>query len=175
MLNQNRGMSFAINVEKGIIDRRNRIPPRQLIARNRVDQMMIIRHQHQNLEETIIYLVQILLDYQYHQHQKPTHIAFYAGYRVASLPPKARFSTFLHNEIIIPAGSCCCPVHLQEDSFTSEAISFMKCTNNSVILNRTTIVNLLKNLRDAALCNKTSRINFDDENMLSETDYLTFT
>lgn len=126
-------MTFAINVEKGIIDRRNRIPPRQLIARNRVDQMMIIHHQHQNLEETIIYLVHILLDYQYHQHQKPTHIACYAGNLVA------RFSTFLYNEIIIPAGSCCCPVHLQEDSFTSEAMSFMKCTNNSVILNRTTI------------------------------------
>lgn len=28
LLDQNRGMSFAINVEEGIIDRRNRISPR---------------------------------------------------------------------------------------------------------------------------------------------------
>lgn len=51
----------------------------------------------------------------------------------------------------------------------------MKCTNNNVILNRTTIVNLLKNLRDAALCIEKSRINFDDEKILSEIDYLNFT
>lgn len=97
------------------------------------------------------------------------------GHKLINVPSKARFSTFLHNEIIIPAGSRCCPVHLQVDSFTSEAISTMKCTNNNVILNRTTIVNLLKNLRDAALCNEKSRINFDDEKILSETDYLNLT
>lgn len=46
----------------------------------------------------------------------------------------------------------------------------MKYTNNSVILNRKTFVNHLKNLWDAAVCNETSRIDFDDEKILHETD-----
>lgn len=96
LLNRNLRMSFATNVEEGIIDRRNRIPPRQLIARNSVNQMMIIRHQHQNLEETIIYLVHLLLDYQYHQHQKPTHIAFYARNLITSLSTYHPKQDYLH-------------------------------------------------------------------------------
>lgn len=71
LLSQNLGMSFSINVKEGIIERRNRIRPRQLIARSPVNEM-IIRHRYENLKETIIYLVHLLLDYQYHQHQKPT-------------------------------------------------------------------------------------------------------
>lgn len=61
LLNRNLGKSFAINDKEGIIDRRIRIYPRQLIARNPVNQVMNIKHQ--NLEETIIYLVHLLLDY----------------------------------------------------------------------------------------------------------------
>lgn len=75
LLSQNLGMSFAINVKEGIIERRNRIRPRQLIARSPVNEM-ITRHRHQNLKETIIYLVHLVLDYQYHQHQKPTLLLF---------------------------------------------------------------------------------------------------
>lgn len=71
LLSQNLGMSFAINVKEGIIERRNKTRPRQLIAQSTVNEI-IIRHRHQNLKETIIYLVHLLLDYQYHQHQKPT-------------------------------------------------------------------------------------------------------
>ena len=45
------------------------------------------------------------------------------GPKLVNVPPKARFFfTFLHNEIIIPAGSRCCPVHLHEDLFTDEAM-----------------------------------------------------
>ena len=97
------------------------------------------------------------------------------GPKLVNVPPKARFSTFLHNEIIIPAGSRCCPVHLHEDLFTDEAISSVRCTNDHIILNRTSILNLLKKLRIAALHNETSRINFDDEKILSETDYINLT
>lgn len=42
-------------------------------------------------------------------------------------------------------------VNQQEDSFTTEAISTMKCIKNNVILNGTSIVNHLKTLRDVAL------------------------
>lgn len=48
-------------------------------------------------------------------------------------------------------------------------------SDNKAILNRTTILNLLKNLRDAALCNEKPRINFGDENIFSETNYLNLT
>ena len=67
------------------------------------------------------------------------------GPKLVNVPPKARFSTFLHNEIIIPAGSRCCPVHLHEDLFTDEAISSVRCTNHHITLNLTSIRNLLKN------------------------------
>ena len=36
---------------------------------------------------------------------------------------QARFSIFPQNEIIIPAGSHCCPGHMYQDNFTSEAVS----------------------------------------------------
>lgn len=90
------------------------------------------------------------------------------GYKFIYVPSKARFSTFLLNY-----NSCW--ESLLPSSFTSEANSTMKCTNNSVILNRTTIANIFKNLRDAALCNDTSRSNFDEENIFNETDYLNLT
>ena len=83
---------------------------------------------------------------------------------LVNVPPKARFSSFLHSEIIIPAGSRCCPVYLHEDLFTDEAISSVRCTNDHITLNRTSILNLLKNLKIAALHNETTRINFDDKN-----------
>lgn len=43
LLSQNLGMSFAINVKEGIIERRNKTRPRQLIAQSTVNEI-IIRH-----------------------------------------------------------------------------------------------------------------------------------
>lgn len=78
LLNQNPGMSFAIKCQRKHHRQKEQNASKKLIAWNPLNHMMIIRHKHQNLEETIIYLVYLLFDYQYHQHQKHsgTHIVF---------------------------------------------------------------------------------------------------
>lgn len=95
LLNQNRGMSFAIHVARHYRQKEQNTY-KTVIARNPVNQMMIIRHQHQNLEETIIYLIHPLLDYQCHQHQKLTLIAFNARNLVTSLSTYHTKQDFLH-------------------------------------------------------------------------------
>ncbi|VDI47387.1 Hypothetical predicted protein [Mytilus galloprovincialis] len=77
--------------------------------------------------------------------------------------------------VIIPAGCRCCPGHLTEDNFTEDAISKINCTNDNVILNRSTIMDLLKKLRYTALQNEQSRIDFDTDKVLSDSDFINLT
>ena len=88
---------------------------------------------------------------------------------------QGRFSIFLQNEIIIPAGSRCCPEHMYQDDFTSEAVSEVKSTYDHSILNRTSILDLLRKLRYVALHNEQSRIYFDSDTALSSSDYVILT
>ncbi|CAC5377201.1 unnamed protein product [Mytilus coruscus] len=82
------------------------------------------------------------------------------GPKLIVVPSQARFSTFLKKEVIIPAGCRCCPGHLMEDNFTEDAISKINCTNDNVLLNRSSIMDLLKKLRSTAIQNEQSRIDF---------------
>jgi hypothetical protein len=75
------------------------------------------------------------------------------GPKLIVVSSQARFSIFLQNEIIILAGSHCCPGHMYQDNFTSEAVSQVKSTYNHSILNRTSILDLLRKLRYVALHN----------------------
>ncbi|CAG2245126.1 unnamed protein product [Mytilus edulis] len=97
------------------------------------------------------------------------------GPKLIVVPSQARFSTFLKKEVIIPAGCRCCPGHLTEDTFTEDAISKINCTNDNVILNRSTIMDLLKKLRYTALQNEQSRIDFDTDKVLSDSDFINLT
>ncbi|XP_062614066.1 uncharacterized protein LOC134275791 [Saccostrea cucullata] len=95
------------------------------------------------------------------------------GPKLVVVSSKARYDVFMKHEIIIPAGSRCCPNHLYEDNFVSDLTIVDTKENTSV--NRTTILDLLKRLRSAALQSKTSRINFDCSSTLTESDYLNLT
>ncbi|XP_076080275.1 uncharacterized protein LOC143051153 [Mytilus galloprovincialis] len=97
------------------------------------------------------------------------------GPKLIVVPSQTRFSTFLKKEVIIPAGCRCCPGHLTEDTFTEDAISKINCSNENVILNRSTIMDLLKKLRYTALQNEQSRIDFDTDKVLSDSDFINLT
>jgi hypothetical protein len=88
---------------------------------------------------------------------------------------QAPFFIFLQNEIIIPAGSRCCPGHMYQDNFTSEAVSQVKSTYDHSIINRTSILDLLRKLRYVTLRNEQSRIDFDSDTALSSSDYVNLT
>ncbi|XP_056014968.1 uncharacterized protein LOC125654892 [Ostrea edulis] len=94
------------------------------------------------------------------------------GPKMVVVPPNARFRVFLNCEIIIPAGSRCCPNHLDDGQFKTDVWSKIKA-NKTSWLNRSTILDLLKRLRTVALHNS-SRIDFDLAN-LTESDYLNLT
>ena len=56
------------------------------------------------------------------------------GPKLIVVSSQARFSIFLQNEIIIPAGSRCCPGHMYQDNFTSEAVSQVKSAYDPQVL-----------------------------------------
>ncbi|CAC5389445.1 unnamed protein product [Mytilus coruscus] len=97
------------------------------------------------------------------------------GPKLIVVQSQARFSTFLKKEVIIPAGCRCCPGHLMEDNFTEDAISKINCTNDNVLLNRSSIMDLLKKLRSMAIQNEQSRIDFDTDKVLSDFDFINLT
>lgn len=91
------------------------------------------------------------------------------------MSPQARFSVFLQRGVLIPAGCRCSPGHLNENNFTQEAISNIPCISDNILLNRTSIVDLLKKIRTVALRNEHSKIDFDSDNTLSSSDFLSLT
>lgn len=53
-----------------------------------------------------------------------------------------RFNCFLYNNIIVPAGSRCCPSHVNNDAFTDQAIHMMSNCRPNTDFNRTEIVDM---------------------------------
>ena len=84
------------------------------------------------------------------------------GPKLVNVPPKARF--FLHfftMKLLFLLEAV-----VVRFIFMKICLQMKRCTNDTnenITLNRTSILNLLKNLRIAALHNETSGINFDDE------------
>ena len=64
---------------------------------------------------------------------------------------------------------------MYQDNFTSEAVSQVKSTYAHSILNRTSILDLIRKLRHVALHNEQSRIHFDSDTALSSSDYVNLT
>ena len=97
------------------------------------------------------------------------------GPKVVVVSPQAKFSVFLQREVLIPAGCRCCPGHLNDNNSTQEAISNISCISDNILLNRTSIIDLLKKLRTVALRNEHSKIDFDSDNALSSSDFVNLT
>ncbi|XP_062587204.1 uncharacterized protein LOC134248846 [Saccostrea cucullata] len=97
-----------------------------------------------------------------------------AGPKLMVVPSNARFNVFLNCEVIVPAGSRCCPNHLEDGDFKSDVLPRIKATSES-FLSRTAITDLIKRLRATAQHNKNCRIDFDNSSNLTDNDYLTLT
>ena len=85
----------------------------------------------------------------------------------------ARFSAFLHKEIIIPPGSRCCPTHIEDDEFKPGVLDNLQ-TFDSSLVNRATILELISKIRHYAIQNSTCRFSFEPSKMNSD-DYQTLT
>ena len=97
------------------------------------------------------------------------------GPKLVVVSPQARFPVFLQREVLIPAGCCCCPGHLNDNNFTQEAISNNSCISDNILLSRTSIIDLLKKIRTVALQNEHSKIDFDSDNALSSSNFANLT
>ena len=78
-----------------------------------------------------------------------------------------RLTAFIQKEVIIPKGSRCCPSHLENDMFKPGVLDNIPTIDSSYV-NKTTILELIKKIREYALQNSASTLNFDSPNLLSK-------
>ena len=95
------------------------------------------------------------------------------GPKLVVVPSSSRFLAFIHNEIIIPAGSRCCPSHIIDGEFITGALDNLQ-TFDSSLFNRTGILDLIHKVRNYAIQNSSCRFTFEPSSMLSS-DYPTLT
>jgi hypothetical protein len=63
----------------------------------------------------------------------------------------------------VPAGSRCCPGHVNDDAFTDQAIHMMSNCRPNTDFNRTEIVDMFNKVRETLLNNKERGISFDSK------------
>ncbi|XP_052090260.1 uncharacterized protein LOC127726916 [Mytilus californianus] len=97
------------------------------------------------------------------------------GPKLMVVPQEARFNTFLEKNIIIPAGSRCCPRHLCTEGFTKEANEDITSVYTVSDFNRSGLLELIDTIREHALKNKNARIDFDKSSSLNDTDFRNLT
>lgn len=83
---------------------------------------------------------------------------------------ESRTAVFVEKNILIPPGNRCCPVPLHDGMFTSNAVKQLQTTENSFV-NRTTITDLLQQMRLLCQRNEKQCLDFDDAKALTDTDY----
>ena len=97
------------------------------------------------------------------------------GPKLVVVPPECKTRVFVHQNILIPAGSRCCPVHIKDHTLTDESISMLKSTYDESLLNRTTIVDMLQRMRDICKRHEKTRLDFDSRHTLNDADYIELT
>ncbi|KAK3098957.1 hypothetical protein FSP39_024695 [Pinctada imbricata] len=95
------------------------------------------------------------------------------GPKLVVVPTGERYNIFLQTEIIVPAGARCCPNHLMDGKLSQEAMHSVRTTRQDAFFNRSTLAELLRFLREAALKSQTSRIDFDNTDALADEEYKT--
>ena len=83
--------------------------------------------------------------------------------------------TCILNEVFVPPGSRCCASHNQNGQLSTDAIVKIKTIKDSSYLNRTSILELLKQTRDEVLRNENTRLDFDDPASLFSHGYYNLT
>lgn len=87
------------------------------------------------------------------------------GPKLVVVPVDLRHRIFLSKEIIIPAGSRCCPNHLQQN------INDLNPIADTTTFNKTSITQLIKFLRSEVLRIEKTRLDFDNSESLTDTEY----
>lgn len=97
------------------------------------------------------------------------------GPKLLVTPACIRFRAYILNEVFVPPGSRCCASHIQNGQLSTDAIEKIKAIKDSSYLNRTSILELLKQTRDEVLRRENTRLDFDDPASLSSHDYYNLT
>lgn len=87
------------------------------------------------------------------------------GPKLVVVPVDLRHRIFLSKEIIIPAGSRCCPNHLQQN------INDLNPIADTTTFNKTSITQLIKFLRSEVLRIEKTRLDFDNSESLTDKEY----
>ena len=96
------------------------------------------------------------------------------GPKLIVISSEARTQAFIEHNILIPSENRCCPNHIINGVLQTEVMKNMQ-TVDEVFVNRTSIIEILQNLRSVALHNEKSRIDFDSETALTSEDYRNLT
>ena len=92
------------------------------------------------------------------------------GPKLVVVSPECRTAVFVEHNVLIPSGNRCCPAHIKDGRFKSEAICQLPTTEHTLV-NRTAIIGLLQQMRALCLRNEKSHLDFDDSHSLTDTDY----
>ncbi|XP_062599343.1 uncharacterized protein LOC134260823 [Saccostrea cucullata] len=88
------------------------------------------------------------------------------GPKLVVVPVDVRHRIFISKEVIIPAGSRCCPKHLQE------SIQNLNPVAETTTFNKTSIFQLIKFLRSEVMRSEKTRLDFNNSESLTDTEYV---
>lgn len=96
------------------------------------------------------------------------------GQRLLSVTIQQRMDVFVRKEkvIVIPPGARCCAGHLISGKLSGDAVNKIK-TNDSVLLNRTSVLTIIHSLREMA--SEHPLLDFDNESSMDDEDYKALT
>ncbi|XP_061168891.1 uncharacterized protein LOC133178157 [Saccostrea echinata] len=97
------------------------------------------------------------------------------GPKLIVVSTETRFKVFISHNVLIPSGARCCPSHFTNGRLTYESLEIIPGTKDHSFVNRTTIMELLQQLRDEANAKGRQRLDFDDPEALNDDDYQTLT
>ncbi|XP_076107099.1 uncharacterized protein LOC143075538 [Mytilus galloprovincialis] len=97
------------------------------------------------------------------------------GPKLIVVSSSTRLTTFVQNNIIIPAGARCCPGHISDENFSEQAIECLSDLRKTTDFNRSDILDLLQKIRNLLLKNEDKRLNFDKDSTLSDAEYISLT
>lgn len=93
------------------------------------------------------------------------------GPRLIVVPTEARFNVYLCHNLFTPAGFRCCPSHFCWPHIFKDG----NVQKNHPFVNRATIIELLKLLRDEANIKRKTLLDFNDPESMTNDGYVTLT
>lgn len=98
--------------------------------------------------------------------------------RFQTLSTENRHKTFISTGHLLLSGARCCPMHIDSDGILNEeAILYLKSSSSSstTFFNKTELLALITDIRTIALKNENMRIDFDNNSVLKDSDFLNLT